>query len=171
MKLLENYLKFLYTDLRGKAACWRGPNIPFEENVDDRPNYVRKCLSLESDRMKINCLRKLKDQIAMNPQYRDRMDRFVDAITQTYEPTEEPGTIPGNEFKTSRVGEELTENDQCEAMKATLQTLRSYVMKNRHEAMKPECKKDPNCRKTYITKFNELSKKIESLKSRVDRVC
>jgi hypothetical protein len=42
----------------------------------------------------------------MNPFYQYRIDRYIDEITDTYEPTEKPGTIPGNEFKTSGVGED-----------------------------------------------------------------
>jgi hypothetical protein len=38
----------------------------------------------------------------MNPFYQHRIDRFIDAITQTYEPTDYPGTIPGNEFEYPR---------------------------------------------------------------------
>ena len=106
MRLVENYLQFLYQDLRPDAKEWRGTNRPFGDD-SNRPNLIRKCFTLESNRMKINCLRKLRDQAAMNPFYQARLDRFVDAITQTYEPTDKPGTIPGNEFKASRVGDDL----------------------------------------------------------------
>ena len=99
--LVENFLKQLYIDMRPHAEEWNGPNIPVGDDAD-RPNLVRKCMTLESDRMKINCLRKLRDQAAMNPQYQAKMDRFVDAITQTYEPTDQPGTIPGNEFESGK---------------------------------------------------------------------
>ena len=106
MKLLENYLDFLYTDDRPQAKEWRGTNRPYGDD-SNRTNLIGKCFALESNRMKINCLRKLRDQAAMNPFYQARLDRFVDAITQTYEPTDKPGTIPGNEFKTGYVGDDL----------------------------------------------------------------
>ena len=91
----------LSADLRDFEKEWQGPNLPVEE--DDKPNWIRKCMMLESPRQKISCLRKLRDQAAMNPFYQYRIDRFVDAITQTYEPTSEPGTIPGNEFKSGTI--------------------------------------------------------------------
>jgi hypothetical protein len=106
--LLENYLQYLYTDNRSKAKEWRGPNIPYGDD-SNRPNLVRECFTLESNQSKINCLRKLRDQVAMNPFYQARLDRFVDAITNTYEPTDKQGTIPGNEFKPTAVGEDLQE--------------------------------------------------------------
>jgi hypothetical protein len=104
--LLENFLQSLYTDNRSKAKEWRGPNIPYGDE-DNRPNLIRKCMTLESNRMKINCLRKLRDQAAMNPFYQARLDRFVDAVTGIYEPTDQQGTISGNEFKETAVGEDL----------------------------------------------------------------
>ena len=103
--LIENYLQFLNTDNRADAKEWRGPNIPYGDD-SHRPNLIRECMTLESDKMKINCLRKLRDQVAMNPFYQARLDRFVDAVTGIYEPTSEPGTIPGNEFK-SPMSEEI----------------------------------------------------------------
>lgn len=105
-KLLENFLQSLYTDNRAQAKEWQGANIPVGDD-DNRPNLIRQCFTLESKRMKINCLRKLRDQVAMNPFYQARLDRFVDAITNTYEPTDQPGTIPGNEFKTGYVGDDM----------------------------------------------------------------
>ena len=105
-KLIENFLQSLYTDNRADAKEWRGANIPVGDD-SNRPNLIRKCFTLESSKMKINCLRKLRDEAAMNPFYQARLDRFVDAITQTYEPTDHPGTIPGNEFKETAVGEDL----------------------------------------------------------------
>ena len=107
--LVENFLQSLYTDNRPQAKEWQGANIPVGDE-DNRPNLIRECFTLESKRRKINCLRKLRDQVAMNPFYQARLDRFVDAITQTYEPTDEPGTIPGNEFKRGHVGEDLKES-------------------------------------------------------------
>lgn len=104
--IVENFLQSLYTDKRVDAKEWQGPNIPYGDD-SNRPNLIRKCMTLESDKMKINCLRKLRDQVAMNPFYQARLDRFVDAVTGIYEPTDKPGTIPGNEFKSSVVGEEL----------------------------------------------------------------
>lgn len=101
MDLLENYLNFLYTDNREQGKEWRGPNIPYGDD-SNRPNLIRKCFELESDQMKINCLRKLRDQAAMNPFYQARLDRFVDAITGIYEPTNNQGTVPGSEFSSGQ---------------------------------------------------------------------
>jgi predicted double-glycine peptidase len=93
MNIIENYLTFLFNPtLPREAKDWRGHNLPVEG--DDRPNWIGMCMHLESDRAKINCLRKLKEQTAMNPFYQYRIDRFVDAITQRYEPTDKPGMVP-----------------------------------------------------------------------------
>lgn len=108
MMLTENYLQFLNTNNRADAKEWRGTNIPYGDD-SNRPNLIRKCMTLESNKMKINCLRKLRDQVAMNPFYQARLDRFVDAVTGIYEPTSKPGTIPGNEFKSTAVGTDLKE--------------------------------------------------------------
>ena len=105
MNLVEDYLKYLNMDLRPMAKEWNGPSIPVEG--DDRPNWIRQCTTmLEHPKMKINCLRRLRDQAAMNPYYQHRIDRYIDEITDTYEPTDYPGTIPGNEFKETGVGED-----------------------------------------------------------------
>ena len=106
--LVENFLKSLYTDKRTAAKEWRGANNPYGDD-SNRPNLIRKCMTLEGNRQKINCLRKLRDAAAMNPFYQARLDRFVDAVTDIYEPTPEQGTIPGNEFKPTAVGDDLTE--------------------------------------------------------------
>lgn len=82
MDFVEGYLEYLHED--------RGPSFPIERD-DYRPNYIRACMVQEDDRVKIRCLRKLKELTAMNPFYQYRIDRFVDAITNTYERTEEPG--------------------------------------------------------------------------------
>ena len=103
--LVENYLDFLNKDLRAAAHEWQGPNIPYGDD-SNRPNLIRQCTMLEGAKLKINCLRKLRDQAAMNPFYQHRIDRYIDEITDTYEPTENPGTIPGNEFKETGVGED-----------------------------------------------------------------
>ena len=104
--LRENeFLQQLNTDNRTQAQEWQGPNIPYGDD-SNRPNLIRKCTMMESATEKINCLRKLRDQTAMNPFYQYRIDRYIDEITDTYEPTSKPGTIPGNEFKTSGVGED-----------------------------------------------------------------
>ncbi len=102
----ENFLQALFTDNRAQAKEWRGANIPVGDE-DDRPNLIRECMTMEGNQMKIRCLRKLRDQVAMNPFYQARLDRFVDAITDTYEPTDQQGTIPGNEFKSTAVGEDM----------------------------------------------------------------
>ena len=90
MDFLEGYLKYLNEGVIGD----RGVSIPIER--DQKPNYIGRCMALENDRMKISCLRKLKELTAMNPFYQYRIDRFVDAITGTYERTSEPGF---NEYK------------------------------------------------------------------------
>ncbi len=101
----EDFLGRLYSDMRTSAKEWQGPNIPYGDD-SNRPNLIRKCTMMEDTTQKINCLRKLRDQAAMNPFYQYRIDRYIDEITDTYEPTNKPGTIPGNEFKTSGVGED-----------------------------------------------------------------
>ena len=101
----EDFLSHLYMDQRTDAREWQGPNIPYGDD-SNRPNLIRKCTMMESDQQKINCLRKLRDQAAMNPFYQHRIDRYIDEITDTYEPTNKPGTIPGNEFKASGVGDD-----------------------------------------------------------------
>ena len=101
----ESFLDQLYSDTRTSAKEWQGPNIPYGDD-SNRPNLIRKCTMMEDTTQKINCLRKLRDQAAMNPFYQYRIDRYIDEITDTYEPTKEPGTIPGNEFKETGVGED-----------------------------------------------------------------
>jgi hypothetical protein len=101
----EDYIGALGTDSRSAAKEWNGPNLPYGDD-SNRPNLIRKCMMVEGKAAKINCLRKLQDQAAMNPYYRSRIDRFVDVITDTYEPTEKPGTIPGNDFEETNVGED-----------------------------------------------------------------
>jgi len=90
MNFLEGYLQYL----NEHKIEWRGINLPIER--DQKPNYIGRCMSLESDQIKIRCLRKLKELTAMNPFYQYRIDRFVDVITGRYERTSEPGF---NEFK------------------------------------------------------------------------
>lgn len=90
--LLECYLKFLYDPSLQIKKEDRGSNLPVEG--DCKPNWIGECMRLESDTMKIGCLRRLKEQTAMNPFYQYRIDRFIDAITNTYEPTEKPGFCP-----------------------------------------------------------------------------
>lgn len=81
MNFVDGYLEYLNED--------RGLNLPIER--DEKPNYIRMCMMQEDDRVKIRCLRKIKELTAMNPFYQYRIDRFVDAITNTYEATTEPG--------------------------------------------------------------------------------
>jgi len=81
MNFVDGYLEYLNED--------RGLNLPIER--DEKPNYIRMCMMQEDDRVKIRCLRKIKELTAMNPFYQYRIDRFVDAITNTYEATPEPG--------------------------------------------------------------------------------
>jgi len=85
MTLLESYLQHL------SEMEIRGINKPIE-NPDHRPNYIGMCLNeMPNDRMKIKCLRKVKELTAMNPFYQYRIDRFIDAINSRYEPTQKPG--------------------------------------------------------------------------------
>ena len=90
--VIESYLNYLYDPKYQVSKEIQGSNIPVEE--DDRPNWIRICMVLENDKDKINCLRKLKEQTVMNPFYQYRIDRFIDAITQTYESTDKPGYEP-----------------------------------------------------------------------------
>ena len=86
--LVENYLQHLYTTYQPEI---RGENKPIE-NPDRRPNYIGMCMNMmESKQAKIACLRKVKEMTVMNPFYQYRIDRFIDAITNTYEPTNKPG--------------------------------------------------------------------------------
>lgn len=104
MILLENYLDNLYTTYEQEI---RGENKPIE-NVDRRPNYIGMCINmLESAQEKIHCLRKVRELTVMNPFYQHRIDRFIDAITDTYEPTDKPGFV---EFIRGDKDSALTEN-------------------------------------------------------------
>lgn len=167
MKLVENYLQMLYTDMRPQAKEWRGPNIPYGDE-DNRPNLIRKCFTFESDRQKINCLRKLRDQAAMNPFYQARLDRFVDAITGIYEPTDQQGTIPGNEFKQSNVGEDLvteavsSSDIEWEAQKLSWLIKILQSRKGENQYANKACKSRPShqrsgkiCRIQAKIKFNQ----------------
>jgi hypothetical protein len=90
MTLTENYLDKLYTSYEPEI---RGDNKPIE-NVDRRPNYIGMCINmLETDQERIGCLRKVREMTVMNPFYQHRIDRFIDAITDTYEPTDKPGFV------------------------------------------------------------------------------
>lgn len=85
MNLTESYLHHLC------EMEIRGENKPIE-NVDKRPNYIGMCMNeMPSDRMKIKCLRRVRELSVMNPFYQYRIDRFIDAINDRYEPTEKPG--------------------------------------------------------------------------------
>jgi len=92
INLVECYINYLYDPSYQISKEIQGSNIPVEG--DDRPNWIRECMMVEGERNKINCLRKLKEQTAMNPFYQYRIDRFIDAITQTYEATDKPGYSP-----------------------------------------------------------------------------
>lgn len=95
--IVESYLNFLYGPVSKIERDIRGPNLPVE--TDCRHNWIRDCMLEADNRMKINCLRRLKEMTAMNPFYQYRIDRFIDAITQTYEPTDAQGTVPGNQLE------------------------------------------------------------------------
>lgn len=100
--IVESYLNFLYGPMSTVSKEIQGPNLPVEG--DCRHNWIRDCMLESCDRAKINCLRRLKEMSAMNPFYQYRVDRFIDAITQTYEPTDDPGTVPGNELNDTHMG-------------------------------------------------------------------
>jgi len=172
MNIIENYLNFLYTDNRQQAKEWRGTNIPYGDD-SNRPNLIRKCMTLESDRQKINCLRKLREQAAMNPFYQARIDRFVDAITDTYEPTKNQGTIPGNEFKSSYVGDDLKESLINEEEGWKCQSARKQIEEGKKELYKAmknisTCKKDCHI---YQELLKKAKQKIERGKARVGVFC
>ena len=85
---VNSYLSKLYQTYEQEI---RGENKPIED-VDNRPNYIGMCMHMmETAQDKIGCLRKVKEMTAMNPFYQYRIDRFIDAITDTYEPTDRPG--------------------------------------------------------------------------------
>jgi hypothetical protein len=85
MNLTESYLHHL------NEMEIRGENKPIE-NPDRRPNYIGMCINeMPNDRMKIKCLRRVRELTAMNPFYQYRIDRFIDAITDRYEPSDKPG--------------------------------------------------------------------------------
>lgn len=92
MTILECYLNYLYGEMSFVEKEIRGSNLPVEG--DDRPNWIRECMLLPEDGQKINCLRRLRETTAMNPFYQYRIDRFIDAITQSYEPSDKPGMVP-----------------------------------------------------------------------------
>lgn len=90
--IIEGYINYLFDPAYSVEKEWRGNNLPVEG--DCRPNWIRECMLIDCPRKKIMCLRKLRETTAMNPFYQHRIDRFIDAITQTYEPTDEPGMVP-----------------------------------------------------------------------------
>jgi len=159
--LIENFLQSLYTDNRPQAKEWRGTNIPIGDE-DNRPNLIRQCMTIEGNRQKINCLRKLRDQVAMNPFYQARLDRFVDAITDIYEPTNKQGTISGNEFKPSTVGEDTVRTDLSE----TLFRKKTRGQKMMKKVFPGKSLKDKVGDVTHNLKVKGLEKKIERNKKR-----
>ncbi len=85
---VNSYLSDLYQTYEQEI---RGENKPIED-CDNRPNYIGMCMHMmKTVQEKIGCLRKVRELTAMNPFYQYRIDRFVDAITDTYEPTDKPG--------------------------------------------------------------------------------
>jgi len=90
--LIESYINYLYGSDAHIEKEIRGANLPVE--LDDKPNWIRECMLLPESKQKINCLRKLREMTAMNPFYKYRIDRFIDAVTQTYEPTDKSGMVP-----------------------------------------------------------------------------
>lgn len=83
--LIENYLDFLNQPINEPeedlAKEWRGVNHPYGDD-SNRPNLVRECMTIECDKMKVECLKKLREQAAMNPFYQYRIDRFIDAVVE-----------------------------------------------------------------------------------------
>jgi len=131
----EDFLAHLNMDHRADAKEWQGANIPYGDD-SNRPNLIRKCTMMEDTTQKINCLRKLRDQAAMNPFYQHRIDRYIDEITDTYEPTNKPGTIPGNEFKTSGVGEDTRVEAVQEGVREKIRKHRNCLsLKNSIDSM------------------------------------
>jgi hypothetical protein len=87
---MDKFLDKLYQTYEQEI---RGSNKPIED-VDRRPNYIGMCINMfETNEQKIQCLRQVKEQTAMNPFYQHRIDRFIDAITNTWEPTDKPGFV------------------------------------------------------------------------------
>jgi len=154
----ETYVGVLGADTRAAAKEWQGPNIPYGDD-SNRPNLIRKCTMMEDATQKINCLRKLRDQAAMNPYYQHRIDRYIDEITDTYEPTNEPGTIPGNEFKASGVGDDTPTETITEGIK---EKARDIFMK------KPEPRNPPSIAADCI-KLEAVSKKIFEIRRKIKK--
>ena len=92
MTIIETYLSYLYGDMSYIEKDIRGPNLPVEG--DNKPNWIGSCMRLGAPREQIDCLRRLREMTAMNPFYKYRIDRFIDAITGKYEPTDQPGMVP-----------------------------------------------------------------------------
>jgi hypothetical protein len=87
---MDKFLDKLYQTYEQEI---RGSNKPIED-VDRRPNYIGMCINMfQTNEQKIQCLRQVKEQTAMNPFYQHRIDRFIDAITNTWEPTDKPGFV------------------------------------------------------------------------------
>jgi len=186
--LVENYLDFLNKDLRAAAHEWQGPNIPYGDD-SNRPNLIRQCTMLEGAKLKINCLRKLRDQAAMNPFYQHRIDRYIDEITDTYEPTENPGTIPGNEFEETGVGEDapISEAYISEGLKDKLLCKRAKVgikmnkdnylnpakegLKNCIQYKKTNPAKYQGCVNYYTKVIKTTEKAITSLEASAKKHC
>ena len=190
--IMENeFLQQLNTDNRAQAQEWQGPNIPYGDD-SNRPNLIRKCTMMEIATQKINCLRKLRDQAAMNPFYQHRIDRYIDEITDTYEPTSKPGTIPGNEFKTSGVGEDTKVETVTEGIKekakdifmkkpeprnppsiaadcVKLEAVSKKIFKIRKKIK--ECGNDKACRRKWIMTYQPLAKRQEALYQKTSGGC
>ena len=64
------------------------------QEYDEMPNLVGYCIrTYEGNPMlQIKCLRTLRG-LVLNTQYQNIIDRYVDSITNTYEPTCEPGDV------------------------------------------------------------------------------
>lgn len=118
MNFVDGYLEYLNED--------RGINLPIER--DEKPNYIRMCMVQEDDRVKIRCLRKIKELTAMNPFYQYRIDRFIDAITNTYEATPEPGF---HEYKLEEMIQHLQEKAMVKNLPEDLISLLMWAYEDR----------------------------------------
>ena len=125
----------------------RGENKPIE-NPDRRPNYIGMCMNeMPNDRMKIKCLRRVRELTVMNPFYQYRIDRFIDAINDRYEPTDKPGFtefIRGTEDR-------LTEAEEIEPFRNVVSDLYQKYTK---QCLKKFRKGSPDFYKCLRKKYN-----------------
>lgn len=141
MNLTESYLLHL------SEMEIRGENKPIE-NPDRRPNYIGMCMNeMPNDRMKIKCLRRVRELTVMNPFYQYRIDRFIDAINDRYEPSDKPGFtefIRGTEDR-------LTEAEEIEPFKNVVSDLYKRYLE---QCAKKFRKNSPDFYKCLRKKYN-----------------